>query len=216
MDPIPLPMRPQGVKGKAFGFLMERLNKGSYKKAIKLAKIRNGAAVLDIGFGTGALLDLIAARFRDVTLYGVDPTPTMVSTAKRKSNLRKLGTRLDLRCGDVTSVDWPGNSFDAIIAVNSFQFWDDPQTALRRLPFLLKNGGRLVFVLRDHSRRAPDWLPNPLSRSGNEAAALRSLLNDQAALHEVGPKRGLAIAYERRAPQRQRPTHSMPRGVAQP
>ncbi len=35
----------------------------------------------------------------------------------------------------------------------------------------LAPGGRLVLVLRTHGRKAPKWLPNALSRSGNEIAA---------------------------------------------
>jgi hypothetical protein len=36
--------------------------------------------------------------------------------------------------------------------------------------------GRIAIVFRDHSSRAPDWLPNPISRSGREVESAISLL----------------------------------------
>jgi hypothetical protein len=36
--------------------------------------------------------------------------------------------------------------------------------------------GRIVIVFRDHSIKAPDWLPNLISRSGREVENAISLL----------------------------------------
>jgi SAM-dependent methyltransferase len=90
--------------------------------------------------------------------------------------VRASGARADLRAGEVAPLPWPDAAFDAAVALHSFQFWSDPVAAARELRRVLRAGGRVLLVLRDHGRRAPGWLPNPLSLSGREAAAAAELL----------------------------------------
>jgi SAM-dependent methyltransferase len=57
-----------------------------------------------------------------------------------------------------------------------FQFWPDPQSVLRRIRELLAPGGRLLFVVHSHGEHVPDWIPNPVTRSGRELDGLRAAL----------------------------------------
>ena len=41
---------------------------------------------------------------------------------------------------------------------------------------VLKSGGQVVLVLRDHSDFAPNWLPNPISKSGDEVRGALDIL----------------------------------------
>lgn len=56
----------------------------------------------------------------------------------------------------------------AAVAIHSFQFWSPPEQGLAEVRRVLRPGGRLILLLRDHDRHAPHWLPNPVSRSGRE------------------------------------------------
>jgi ubiquinone/menaquinone biosynthesis C-methylase UbiE len=52
---------------------------------IKLAGLRDGHRVLDVGCGTGNLLRSTGRRHRKVELVGLDPDPKMLARAGRKA-----------------------------------------------------------------------------------------------------------------------------------
>jgi len=168
-------MRPDGAAGRVFGRLMEALNAPAYAFALRLLRLQSDCDVLEIGFGTGRMIELILQNSHG-RVFGVDPSAAMVDVACRRRRVRQAGDRIDLRLGDDTLLDFPARSLDRIVAIHSFQFWTDPAATTARLVALLRPGGRLVLVLRDHSRRAPKWLPNPLSRQPDEPAAVERLL----------------------------------------
>jgi ubiquinone/menaquinone biosynthesis C-methylase UbiE len=156
-------MNPDGL----FATIMEWTNGPAYERAAELIAPAAGQAILEIGFGTGRLLEILAAT-RDIRLAGVDPTPAMVRRASVRPKREKLGARLELREGTDSPLPWARETFDAVVAVHSFQFWPYPNRTLGEIHRVLKARGKLVLILRDHSRHAPDWLPNPISRSGAE------------------------------------------------
>jgi ubiquinone/menaquinone biosynthesis C-methylase UbiE len=83
---------------------------------------------------------------------------------------------VDLRQGDASSLPWPDGHFNAVVALHSFQFWPDPHGSVREILRVSEHGSRLLLVLRKHGRKAPAWLPNPLSRSGDEIRATTDFL----------------------------------------
>jgi ubiquinone/menaquinone biosynthesis C-methylase UbiE len=158
-----LAMNPDGL----FATVMEWTNRPAYARAAHMIAPAEGQAILEIGFGTGRLLEILAAT-PGVRLAGVDPTRAMVRRARSRPALAKLGSRLDLREGADNPLPWAPDTFDAVVAVHSFQFWPNPNESLGEIHRVLKAHGKLLLVLRDHSRHAPDWLPNPISHSGAE------------------------------------------------
>ncbi len=172
----PLPMHPN----RLFARVMEWLNAPAYRLACKLVDPQPENHVLEIGFGSGRLLEMIAQKVDGIHLAGVDPTETMVRMASARPALRKLGNRLDLRSGTAQSLPWRDKTFDMALAVHCFQFWEDPDVCIQEIIRVLKPGGRLVLLLRSHEKRAPNWLPNPISRSGNEYQQTIALLRKTA------------------------------------
>ncbi len=173
---LPLPMRPQGLRGRIFGALMERMNAGAYRQALDALAVQAGERLLEIGFGTGRFVELALRAASELSVAGVDPAETMVDVARGRRAVRQAGDRADLRQGHDVPLPWPDAAFDAAVALHSFQFWPEPARTLVELRRVLAPTGRAVFVLRDHDRRPPEWLPNPISRSGDEAGGLCRLL----------------------------------------
>jgi SAM-dependent methyltransferase len=163
-------MRPSGRTGRIFGFIMARLNSDAYRWTVDRLRPVQPKSFLEIGFGTGHMLAQAIKALKLDRAAGVDPSELMVETAQNRLRRFAKKTVLDIRQGDDASL--PDGPFDAIAALHSFQFWSDPDAALSRVRARLSPDGRFVLVLRAHrSKKVAKWIPNPISRSGNEIAA---------------------------------------------
>jgi ubiquinone/menaquinone biosynthesis C-methylase UbiE len=158
---------------------MERINEPAYHRVIALLDMRPRQALLEIGFGTGRLLEIVVRKRQQVLLAGIDPSELMLATAQAR--LAREIPRPDLRCGFAEALPWLEASFDAACAVHSFQFWSDPVRSASEIRRVLRPGGRLVLMLRVHSRWPPADLPNPISRSNREVEGAA----DFVALHRI-------------------------------
>ena len=160
-------MRPHGRIRRIFGWLMGRANKPAYRWTVEQLRATQPKSLLEIGFGTGHMLSLAAKKLKPARLEGVDPSELMLETAQKR--LRKFRKKADvqLKLGDDTAIPLTG-SYDAIVALHSFQFWSHPATTLAHIRALLSPNGRFVLVLRLRGNRKKS--PNPLSRNGDEVS----------------------------------------------
>jgi ubiquinone/menaquinone biosynthesis C-methylase UbiE len=161
----PLPMAPS----KWFGRLMETLNTPDYEAALAAISVPRAGALLEIGFGSGRFLAMLIKARPDVRVAGADPTPAMVALARENPTLQVANA--DLRESGAEALPWDDGAFDAVVAINSFQFWAAPDRAAAEIARVLKPHGRICLVLRSHRGGAPDWLPNPMSKSDDEPGA---------------------------------------------
>jgi ubiquinone/menaquinone biosynthesis C-methylase UbiE len=173
---MPLPQSPSGWMGRIFGKMMESSNIDAYQKTIQALAPSDNERFLEIGFGTGCCAEMLLSTTTGTFIAGVDPTETMVKTTLNRLIKKELGDRIDIRQGTDDSLPWSDGYFDAVMAIHSFQFWPDPHKSIIEISRVLRPNGRIVLTFRDHSTRAPDWLPNPISRSGREIDAAISLL----------------------------------------
>lgn len=101
------------------------------------------ADFLDIGTGTGRILELIGGRVERGT--GIDLSREMLSVAR--SNLQKANLRnCQVRQGDMYQLPFPGQSFDAAVIHQVLHFAEDPAEVIAEAGRALRPGGRLVVV----------------------------------------------------------------------
>lgn len=120
------------------------------------------ADVLDVGCGTGAVIELLHEKYHDAHYVGLDLTPDMIAVAQAKSL-----NGCEFVVGDAEDLPFPANSFDAALSSNSFHHYPNPEKFFAGVARVLRPGGRLI--LRDYT--ANDfavWLMNtfelPLAR----------------------------------------------------
>jgi SAM-dependent methyltransferase len=170
----PQAMQPHGLTGRLFGTLMERVNKPAYERAAILLDLPPAGRFLEIGFGTGRLIEMLARRMPHGQVAGIDASKLMVETAHRR--LKNMDA--DIRQGTAEALPWDNASFDRVAALHCFQFWPDPVQVLSEVRRVLRPDGKFVLILRNHARnRNADWLPNPWSRAPDEPLEALMLLD---------------------------------------
>ncbi|HUO55574.1 MAG TPA: class I SAM-dependent methyltransferase, partial [Rhodoblastus sp.] len=100
-------------------------------------------AILDAGCGTGCNFVAYPAG---VKASGCDASAAMLERARARAE--KLGLMVELRCSDLTRLDWADNSFDGIVATFVFACIEDHEqaAALSELRRVCKPDGEIRIV----------------------------------------------------------------------
>jgi ArsR family transcriptional regulator len=99
--------------------------------------------VLDVGTGTGRMLQLLAGRADRAV--GLDSSHSMLSVAR--ANLERASVpNWELRQGDIYSPPLDGASFDLVVIHQVLHYLDDPARAIAEAARLVAAGGRLLVV----------------------------------------------------------------------
>lgn len=133
---------PTGLGGKIATSIMNCINKPMYKVIEK--EIKNGAKILDIGFGNGCMLKKLLKKTNS-KFYGIDISKDMVKTAHKKNKKWIKRCRLKLSEASVEHIPFD-QSFDQIYTINTIYFWDNLETGLEQIFKKLNVGGELFVV----------------------------------------------------------------------
>lgn len=100
-------------------------------------------ALLDLGTGTGRMLELLAPLAQRAV--GIDQSPQMLNVARVR--LERAGLRnVQLRQGDIYAVPGEPDFYDLVIIHQVLHYLDDPLRAVREAARALRAGGRLIIV----------------------------------------------------------------------
>jgi ubiquinone/menaquinone biosynthesis C-methylase UbiE len=141
--------------------LQGRLYNDHTEHALRLAGLRPGMRVLDVGCGPGDV-SFVAARLVGPTgtVLGVDAAGDVVEFARSRAAERGLST---VRFEQTTIDDIAVDEVDAVIGRLILMHLPDPMSALRHFAGLVRPGGMIAFCEFDIGavRTVPD---SPLSR----------------------------------------------------
>jgi SAM-dependent methyltransferase len=99
--------------------------------------------LLDLGTGTGRLLELLAPLYSRAV--GIDASSDMLAVAR--ANLDRAGiTNAQVRLGDIYHLPLSRDSFDVVTIHQVLHYLDDPERALAETARVLRPGGRLLIV----------------------------------------------------------------------
>jgi ubiquinone/menaquinone biosynthesis C-methylase UbiE len=143
--------QPTGIIGQLVGRRMARQHQPENAWTVSLLDIQPTDRVLEVGFGPGIAVELLAAQASQGFIAGVDFSPAMISLARRRNARAINAGRVELGYGEVTVLPFADASFDKALSIHTLYFWTDPMKALTELRRVLKPEGDLVltFLARD-------------------------------------------------------------------
>jgi len=116
------------------------------RATVRRLSLAPGSRVLDVCCGSGASA-LAAAETvsADGQVVGVDLAERLLELARAKAAQRQL-MNVRFEVGDLLSLNYPSESFDAVICVFGIFFVPNMTDAVRKLWRLLKRGGKLAIT----------------------------------------------------------------------
>ncbi|NJL89160.1 MAG: methyltransferase domain-containing protein [Coleofasciculaceae cyanobacterium SM2_1_6] len=111
------------------------------QETINRLKINSGERILDLGCGTGALIQGLWEMSPEAEFVGIEPCIEMLEIAKQK-----LPNSVQLKVGYANNLPFPDNYFDVVVSTNAFHYFRNPVQALQEAKRVLKPNGRLVIT----------------------------------------------------------------------
>jgi ubiquinone/menaquinone biosynthesis C-methylase UbiE len=126
------------------------------RRALELAEITDGLAILEVAVGTGMAFEQIVARNPNGTNVGLDISSGMLARAQERLAERKHAD-YELRIGSAFDIPYPDGSFDLLF--NSYMFdlirFEDMAQIIAEFKRVLRENGRLILV---NMTMAESWL----------------------------------------------------------
>jgi len=113
---------------------------------VTFAGVHAGAAVLDVGSGTGVLAFALRAVDPTGPIEGIDLSPEYVAYAKKQH----VEAHTHFAVGDAQKLAFPAASFDAALSLLVLNFVPDPGLALAEMKRVTKPGGTLAAAVWDY------------------------------------------------------------------
>ncbi len=139
---------PTGLLGWLAGQLMAQKNAPMNRLAVELLDARPGDRILEIGFGPGTAIQMLAAGAEIALVAGVDLSHVMLRQARRRNRQNIQGGRVELHQGTASRLPFADAHFTQAFAVNSFHHWSSQAEGLLELRRVLREGGLLLLCLR--------------------------------------------------------------------
>ncbi|OLP15791.1 SAM-dependent methyltransferase [Leptolyngbya sp. 'hensonii'] len=128
-----------------------------HQRLLTYVQFSDRPQVLDLGCGTGRLLNRLAAHYPDLQGTGFDLSPEMIRQARRSNRHRP---RLIFVQGNGEALPFTEEQFEAVFNTISFLHYPHPERVLTEVRRVLKPEGR--FYLADFT---PSCLTQPSFRA---------------------------------------------------
>jgi ubiquinone/menaquinone biosynthesis C-methylase UbiE len=182
--------RPSGIWGQHIANRMVHQHKPENEWTVSLLNVQPTDHVLEIGFGPGFAIALLAPLMPAGHIAGIDYSRKMIALASRRNREAIQSGRVALHYGEATAFPFVSESFDKALSIHTLYFWCDPVEVLRDIWRVLRPGGPFVLTFLPKDRWPRGDLAATISGvySGEEVVCL---MQDAGFVHahiERGPE----------------------------
>jgi SAM-dependent methyltransferase len=168
---------PSGWLGRLAGRLMLWTN--SQDDVLGVVGVQPGDDVLEIGYGPGGLIRLLAERNDAASIRGVDPSAEMRDQATRHNRQAVRAGRVRLELGTADTTGLPDSSVDRVVSVRNVAMWPDLEAAVGELHRVVRPGGTVVIAW--HGGTKPSRVVKSMSLPEDELVGIEHVLRGRFA-----------------------------------
>jgi ubiquinone/menaquinone biosynthesis C-methylase UbiE len=149
---------PSGALGLVAGFIMfhRSSNLERIRWAVSLLNVQPKDCVLEIGFGPGIAIGMLGELTAGGQVYGIDHSQLMFEQASQRNRDFIQTGRVSLMVGSASRLPRFDRKLDKVLDINTFQFWDDPLTALKGVREQLQPCGIVAIAHQPRNKGATD------------------------------------------------------------
>jgi ubiquinone/menaquinone biosynthesis C-methylase UbiE len=133
--------KPTGLFGIFTSNMMMKRNQEKYNILIKNLNLRPNEKILEIGYGPGIGIHMIAGLCESCTIHGIDFSRLMYKKAGRYNKPYVDNGKVKLQYGNFLEMRVDETEYDKIFCLNVVYFWDELSKPFEKIRSLLKNGG---------------------------------------------------------------------------
>lgn len=141
-----------------YSWIPARMLQPTYQQIVGTLPLKNKGFLIDIGTGPGDLAQLIAKKYPNLKVIGIDLSETMIRIAnKKKKNLPNL----EFKTMDGKNLEFKEYSVDYIVSTLTFHHWKKPLKVLNEIHRVLKKGGQ-AFIYDSYSEASDEDIDKSL------------------------------------------------------
>lgn len=140
---------------------IDKYAKKTYQESFRLMKLHlsKESRVLEIGTGTGLVAFTIANEVKHIT--AIDYSEEMIRVANNKLKESELNN-IEFKLSPATSIHYPDQSFDLVIASNIFHLLPEPEKVLSEISRLIVPKGKVILPTFCHGQNLKTKLMSSL------------------------------------------------------
>lgn len=139
------------------------------KIVLPLLQENHNLKILDIGCGTGQLIQELSQLVGEVDYLGIDVAKNMIALAKENNTSSKI--RFINVCVDDFVTD---EEFDIILCTHAFPYFPNKRETMQKMYSLCKSGGKIILV-SSSTNNIKDWFANLLVKFHTSRATYLSI-----------------------------------------
>ena len=116
------------------------------KKTIRLFQRNDPKLILDIACGTADMSILACKLLNPQNVTGIDLSAEMLEIGRKKIEKEGFSEKIELLKGDAEAINFPDNSFDAVMAAFGVRNFENLENGLKEMYRILKPGGKLAIL----------------------------------------------------------------------
>ena len=126
-------------------------------------------SIIDIGCGGGMMISLLAEKYPDARIAGIDISDTSVEYA-REFNKELIGSkRCRIDSASVSRIPYDDGSFDLAVSCESYFFWPDLVRDMEEVSRVISFGGYIAIISEAYPH--PDF--DEINREHSEKYGMR-------------------------------------------
>lgn len=127
-------------------FLSAGIDVSWRKKAIRLFAKEKPQHILDVATGTADMAIRAAKMLQPGKITGIDISPKMLEIGREKVKKEGLSTVIELVSGDSETINFPSDTFDAVMVAFGVRNFENLQQGLSEIYRVMKPGATLVVL----------------------------------------------------------------------